>query len=138
MSLLGICQTVGLCLSFVYVLWLFIRKRKKKTPPVRGIEFALPDRENTFVRARLSTALNGAFAAKTEQKERLAVDFTQALQMLEKIKLSPLSPAEKLETSALQTRLCELAGMTLFSAKETTEINESFSRLVKLSAKYKI
>ncbi len=127
--LLAVCA----CLFFIVR-----KKRKKKTPPARELQFTLPDRENTFVRARLSTVLNRDFVANEEQKERLALDFTQALRMLEKIKTSPLSPAEQIEVSQLHVDLSGFARKELFSPREATNINDSFSRILKLSAKYKL
>ncbi|MBQ7368549.1 MAG: hypothetical protein IJW60_02425 [Clostridia bacterium] len=136
-----ICQIAALSLVLavgVGLLFALKNKRKKKTPPARELQFTLPDRENTFVRTRLSTVLNTDFTAMGEQKERLAVDFTQALQILEKIKTSPLSPAEQIEVARMQSELRRFSEKELFSAFEATNINDSFSKLLKLSAKYKI
>ena len=135
-----ICQIVAPSFFVFTVAGVFFinRKRKKKKPPTREIKFTLPDRENTFVRARLATALNGELATRAEQKARLAVDFTQALQMLEKIKASPLTSAEQIEVAGLCTDLRSFAQKDLFTTRETAAINESFLRILKLSAKYKI
>ena len=96
----------------------------------------MPDRENTFVRSRLSTVLNGAFCVAERQEEKLAIEFSQALKMLDKILIAPLSTAEKIEVGQMQSDLRAFEAKEAFSAKEVSSINEKFARLLKLSAKH--
>ena len=98
----------------------------------------LPDRENTFVRSRLSTVLNYEFCRAQEQEEKLAIEFTQALEILNKISVAPLSTAEKIEVGQMQSDLRVLQAKETFSGKEVSSINEKFARLLKLSAKYSV
>lgn len=114
----------------------YIRRRKKRKKTNREMKFTLPDRENTFVRSRLSTVLNREFCEAEKQAEKLAIEFTQALKTLEKISGAPLSTAEKIEVGQMQDELLFLETKAVFSAKEVSLINEKFARLLKLSAKY--
>ncbi len=124
--------------------WLFIfslfsllsRRRKRRKNANREVKFTLPDRENTFVRARLSTVLNREFCQAQRQEEKLAIEFSQALKMLDKISIAPLSAAEKIEVGQMQGDLRAFEEKQTFSAKEVSSINEKFARLLKLSAKY--
>ena len=124
--------------------WLFIfylcslisRRRKRRKSGNREIKFTLPDRENTFIRSRLSTALNREFCEAERQEEKLAIEFSQALKMLDKISIAPLSTAEKIEVGQMQSDFHAFEAKEMFSAKEVSSINEKFSRLLKLSAKY--
>lgn len=124
---------------WLLIFYVFTRlfKRKKKTEKPRDVAFMLPDRENTFVRSRLLTALNPEFLAQS-QEERLAVEFTQALKLLEKIWLAPLSPAEKIETGQLRSELQAFEKKQTFLVEEVRVINEIFARVLKLSAKYAV
>ena len=138
--LLSVAITVfvsGFFWLFVFYLfsWLFRRKKKRENKK-REVEFTLPDRENTFVRSRLSTVLNREFCESERKEEKLAVEFSQALKMLDKISVAPLSTAEKIEVGQMQGDLRILQGKETFSAKEVSLINEKFARLLKLSAKY--
>ena len=100
------------------------------------MKFTLPDRENTFIRSRLSTVLNREFCEAERQEEKLAIEFTQALKTLDKISVAPLSTAEKIEVGRMQDELRAFEEKEAFSAKEVSSINEKFARLLKLSAKY--
>ena len=124
--------------------WLFIfylcsiifRRRKRRGNANREMKFTLPDRENTFIRSRLSTVLNREFCEAERQEEKLAIEFTQALKTLDKISVAPLSTAEKIEVGRMQDELRAFEEKEAFSAKEVSSINEKFARLLKLSAKY--
>lgn len=134
---------VGLLCSGLFwllIFYLFTRlfRQKKKTEKPRDVAFMLPDRENTFVRSRLLTALNPEFCLTEEKEERLAVEFTQALKLLEKIWIAPLSPAEKIETGQLRNELQAFEKKQTFSVEEVRAINEKFARVLKLSAKYAV
>lgn len=130
------CVSGVFWLFIFYLFSLFVRRRKKRENANREMKFTLPDRENTFVRSRLSTALNREFCDAERQEEKLAVEFTQALKMLDKISIAPLSTAEKIEVGQMQGELRAFEEKERFSAKEVSSINEKFSRLLKLSAKY--
>lgn len=123
---------------WLFIFYLFVRlmRYKKEKTGNRELKFTLPDRENTFVRARLSTVLNYEFLEDERQEEKLAIEFSQALKMLDKVLIAPLSTAEKIEAGQMQADLVAFESKELFSAKEVSAINDKFSRLLKLSAKY--
>ena len=125
---------------FWLVLFAFVSsvscRRKKRAKANREMEFTLPDRENTFIRARLSTVLNREFREGEGQEEKLAIEFSQALKMLDKISFASLSTAERIEVGEMQRELRLFQAKESFSVKEVFSINEQFSRLLKLSAKY--
>ena len=141
-------ERIFLCIAITAVVsgffWFFIfylfslisRRRKRRKRDNREIEFTLPDRENTFVRSRLSTVLNREFCEAERQEEKLAIEFSQALKLLDKISIAPLSVAEKIEVGQMQSDLRAFEEKQTFSVKEVSWINEKFARLLKLSAKY--
>ena len=141
-------ERIFLCITITAVVsgffWLFIfylfsrisRRRKRRKSANREVEFTLPDRENTFVRSRLSTVLNREFCEAERQEEKLAIEFSQALKLLDKISIAPLSAAEKIEVGQMQSDLRAFEEKQTFSVKEVSSINEKFARLLKLSAKY--
>ncbi len=141
-------ERIFLCITITAVVsgffWFFIfylfsrifRRRKRRKSANREVEFTLPDRENTFVRSRLSTVLNREFCEAERQEEKLAIEFSQALKLLDKISIAPLSAAEKIEVGQMQSDLRAFEEKQTFSVKEVSSINEKFARLLKLSAKY--
>ena len=70
------------------------------------------------------------------KKGKRVLSRLSALNMLDKILIAPLSTAEKIEAGQMQAELCAFEKKGLFSAKEVSAINDKFSRLLKLSAKY--
>ena len=131
-----IATVVGSSVCWLFIFYLFTRCCKKRKSKVREIKFTLPDRENTFVRSRLSTDLNSEFCKAQENEKKLAIEFSQALKMLDKILVAPLSTAEKIEAGQIQSDLFAFENKERFSAKDVSSINENFLRLLKLSAKY--
>ena len=125
-------------LFIFYLFSLISRRRKRRKNADREVEFTLPDRENTFVRSRLSTVLNREFCEAERREEKLAIEFSQALKMLDKILIAPLSAAEKIEVGQMQSDLRAFEEKETFSVKEVLSINEKFARLLKLSAKYNV
>ena len=123
-------------LFIFYLFSLLSRRRKKRENINRELEFTLPDRENTFIRSRLSTVLNREFCEAERQEEKLAVEFSQALKMLDKISIAPLSTAEKIEVGQMQGDFRAFEMKETFTVKEVLSINEKFARVLKLSAKY--
>lgn len=133
---------VFLCSGVVWcpLFWL-LRKaffRRKKEEIARGVEFTLPDRENTYLRSRLATALNPDFVAQEKEEENLSIGFSQALKTLAKLMQTPLSPAERIETEAMKIKLENYQNRQTFSTKDVREINDAFARLLKLSGKYAV
>jgi hypothetical protein len=130
-----------LCLSVVGLLVVFVRllkKRKRCFALDRNVEFTLPDRENTYVRARLATVLNPNMANEEEKEEELPITFAHAKTLLNKIWFAPLSQAERLEMQSLENSLKKYENRTSFNAKEVRNVNDVFLRLLKLSAKYNV
>ncbi len=111
---------------------------RKKERVERQIEFTLPDRQNTYLRARLATALNPDFVELERQEETLSIGFTQALKTLSKILQAPLSPAEIIEAERMQELLENYKDRQTFSTKDVREINDAFARILKLSGKYAV
>ena len=129
-----------MCISvvaLVVLLVLSIKRKKRRFSLERNIEFTLPDRENTYVRARLATVLNPNMANE-EKEEELPITFEHAKALLNKIWFAPLSQAERLEMQSLENSLKKYAEQTRFNAKEVRNVNDVFLRLLKLSAKYNV
>ena len=130
-----VCLAV-VCLAILLVR--FLKKRKRRFVLDRNVEFTLPDRENTYVRARLATVLNPNATNEEEKEEELPITFAHAKTLLNKIWFAPLSQAERLEMQSLENSLKKYAERTRFNAKDVRNVNDVFLRLLKLSAKYNV
>lgn len=117
-----------------------VRQKKWKTAQ-REFEFALPDKDNSFVRERLT----GALKADSENKEQgvvllkdmdLKLDYTR--KTLAKLKALSLTPADRLEVNRISKTVTFFALKNALSPTETRSLNDCFSRLLKLSAKYAV
>lgn len=128
----GACLLTVLLVTLVVVV---VRKNRKNRETPRQIQFTLPDRENTYIRARLATVLNPE--AEVEQEDAcVEVNFSHARLLLHKVWFAPLSPAERLEMDGLEKTLEKYTNVTRFKEKDVRAINDAFARLLKLSAKY--
>lgn len=129
-----------LCLYGVLAWKEWRAKRKQARALVqRRLQYTLPDRENSYVRTRLHTALRVREDTEEEtdgEESTICLDYARAL--LQKVQNAPLTVAERLQTE-------EIAGsFALYVAKERwgngdfRAVNELCAALLKLSAKYAV
>ena len=141
---------VGVVGAFVIGIIAFLRRRayRKSRLIVNGNkgDGLLPERDNSYVRARLHTALR---AETTQEKgvlssqrksvpyeNRGAVRLGYARRLLAGVQDAPLSPAERLEVDTLSRSFAEYAVCERWDNEQLRAVNELFARLLKLSAKY--
>ncbi len=126
---------------------LWLKKSKKSRREAyekanRDFKFCLPDRENSFVRDRLKGDLQSAEEAKKQAAAvpikdlDLRLDYTR--KTLTKLKASPLTPADRLEVNRISKTVTFYALKNALSPVETRALNDCFSRLLKLCAKYAV
>ncbi|MBR2341000.1 MAG: hypothetical protein IKA72_01145 [Clostridia bacterium] len=116
-----------------------IERFKKAT---REFSFALPDRENTFIRERL----RGELQSETEKKPQpnavlmkdldVRLDYTR--KTVAKLKALQLTPADRLEVNRISKTVTFYALKNALSPSETRSLNDCFARLLKLTAKYAV
>ena len=105
----------------------------------------LPERDNTYVRARLHTALrveeDGAVSnvrKSVPYENRGAVRLGYARRLLAGVQDAPLTPAERLETDTLARAFAEYSVCEKWDTEQLRAVNELFARLLKLAAKYSV
>ena len=109
----------------------------------RRVQFVLPDRENAYLRDRLRTAL-GVVESRGEgkqfaaDKKSVGVRLRYARRMVAHLKGEALSPIERLDVEEMARTLIVMEQKGKWSLAEMKMINELFSCLLKLSAKYEI
>ena len=107
----------------------------------RNLQYTLPDRDNTYVQSRLNTALHvpeygehGEGAQKNKETVRLGY----ARRLLAKVKEAPLTPAERLETEEISRLFAYYLTKENWDAAELRAVNDLFSCVLKMSAKYSV
>lgn len=110
-------------------------KRVRVFEEKRRLQFALPERENGYLRDRLRTALQ-PFSPPEEEGARVSLRY--ARRMLARVKESPLSPLERIELEETAAFVALLAKKEIWSATDAKSLNEVLSRLLKLAAKYEV
>ena len=105
----------------------------------------MPERDNTYVRARLHTALrveeDGAVSnvrKSVPYENRGAVRLGYARRLLAGVQDAPLTPAERLETDTLARAFAEYSVCEKWDTEQLRAVNELFARLLKLAAKYSV
>lgn len=113
-----------------------LRKEKRKEIE-RKLQYTLPDRDNSYLRERLSTVLRAEENSEGEARFE-AVRFLHARELLAKVKEAPLTRAERLETDEISNLIGLYLQKPRFSFEDVRVVNDTFSRLLKLSAKYSV
>ena len=133
-SLLCVCA-VAYCIALVCVsASAYAKMRRAEREKIeRAACYTLPARENEFVRDRLHTVLR---EVETDEGERLNVSFSYARRTLLRLRNAKLGLSERLETEELARLFALYKNKELFTTEDVTTLNEAFSRLMKLSAKY--
>ncbi len=149
-------RTVGICVLLILsgFLYLFlsaglalrakITERKRRRAEIkRRLQYTLPDRENSFVRARLNTVL------RVEEENANAdmggadtfdppIKLGYAAGLLKKLKDAPLSAAERLQADEMENAFSLYLHKSGWTAGDLRAVNELCSSLLKLSAKYSV
>ena len=115
------------------------RKRRRREVGKR-LCFTLPDRENTYVRARLNTTLKceerGLEADMDISNDGRLIKLGHVIRLLEKVKKENLTRAEGLQVEELSRALSAYVYKEKWSAGDLVAVNEICAAIIKLSAKY--
>lgn len=112
-------------------------RRARRAEQGRRLEYGLPDRENTFVQARLNTVLRTDYGEDglpvLEQ-----VDLGYAKKMLADLLAKPLSAAERLQAEDIGKTFGLYLHKPQWRACDLRVVNDAFSALMKLCTKYSV
>ncbi|MBQ8323385.1 MAG: hypothetical protein IJX91_05410 [Clostridia bacterium] len=133
----------GILYLILFVSFAVWRKRlaekKEREERARRLKYTLPDRENAYVRARLNTVLR---TPNEPSKEPSVAEkyfrLEHARKMLSAVREKEISMAERLETDELSALLSLYAKKESVDSEDLRVINDAFSRVLKLSAKYDV
>lgn len=133
-----LCMVVGITYFTYFVSRKCLqRKRRLRTEReslAREMQYALPQKDNTFIRSRLN-AVSGEEKIVADGDE-LPLRYTYAKNLLEKLRLQNLSATERLETDELASVFAVYIKKERYTTEDVRLISEAFSRILKLSAKY--
>lgn len=129
----------GISHLFLFSFLLFKKRlqnrRERRAEATRRLSYVLPDRDNAYVKARLQTALN---APEEETSEKHNFTLAHARKLLARIKESPLTAVERLETEEMSRLLALYVQKERWTADDLRTANELFARILKLSGKYAV
>ena len=121
-----------------------IFRRKQREEIARRLLYTLPEKDNSYIRARLNTALKES-ENETETRfleddegQKALVRLEHVRKLLTKIKEAPLTKAERLESEEMTKLFAAYLGKSKWSSGDVRAVNELFSALLKLSAKYSV
>ena len=125
-----------------------IRRRKRRAEILRKVQYTLPEKNNTYIRTRLNTALkatdvplnDSVNAEKTEKevgnKENFRPDY--AGKLLQKVQEAPLTKAERMEMEEVARLFSAYLKKSRWTVEDVRLMNDMFSYLLKISAKYSV
>jgi hypothetical protein len=125
--------------AFFYAAWKRKRKKARKAERARRVEFALPEKDNSFIRERLFSVLQdpkNKIDPKQYTEENLQITYVQDLFV--KLSTAPLSVAERLSVEDTAKLLKAVFSRGKWTAEELRIMNDCFSSLLKISAKYAV
>lgn len=119
-------------------------RRRNREQILRKLKFTLPEKDNTYIRDRLNTILNVEKTEKSEEKASQMEDGSDSLRLehvrklLTKVKDAPLTQGERLEAEEMSKMFSAYLRKSKWSPDDVHMMNELFSCLLKLSAKYSV
>lgn len=118
-----------------------IRKRKQTRAEMeKKIQFALPDKDNEFVKARLNTVLNKTARSNDTDIKARAKDysFSYIKKLLVLLKSAKLAPADRIKTEEYASLISVYSVKDEWTGEDLQTVNEVLSCVIKLSAKYAV
>ncbi len=152
-SLAAILATIG---GFVYLMLTLslslqeraIKRKLAREQIERRLQFTLPQKDNTFIRERLNTVLKAPQKDVERENALERVDdgigatenfrLSHARTLLAKLREASLSAADRLEIEEMSSLLAAYMKKSRLTADDLRAINDTFSGIVKLSAKYSV
>ena len=132
------------CVCFLglhFSIWLCnhrTQKRRERAEILRKLEYTLPDRENSYVRARLHTTLQCADRGEQRATIPPILRWEYVKKLLTSLRNAPLTMTERLEAEDMTKLFNAYLSKNKWTPEDVRVINELFSRLLKLSAKYAV
>ena len=132
--------------SFWYFLTLFVwgcrkrmqARRARRAEITRRLQYSLPDRENSYVRARLNTVLQVPQHDYKKLGDGEPVRLAYAKKLLARVREEELSAAERLQTEDIGKTFALYLQKPRWNNEDLRVVNDTFSALLKLSAKYAV
>lgn len=134
--LIAVGATLLLCFIFVSISSRKKRLKEEREKQVREMRYTLPQKDNTFIRARLNVVSEDM--GEKSDGEEIKLRFTYAKSLLEKLRLQTLTMTERLEMDELANVFAVYAKKETYAVEDVRLISEAFARVLKLSAKYAV
>ena len=116
-----------------------IQKKRVQNAETRKKLFTLPDRDNTFIRARLSTVLSPLATASSVHACGIEpLDFTAALELLQRVEKANLTPAERVGIQRIALEMEAYAKDKEWTTQTALAVNKTFLVILKLCGKYSV
>lgn len=120
-----------------------LERKRRRAEIARRLCYTLPDRENTYIRTRLNTALQipketlNEYMGASDALEQ-PVKLEHARWLLSKVREAPLSQAERLQTEEMGKAFSLYLRKESWTIADLRAVNELCASLLKLSAKYAV
>lgn len=112
-------------------------RRKEREEIRRKLKFTLPERENSFVQARLNTTLQVNEGAPAEE-ETEALPLSHAWKLLSRLREKQLSAADRLTAAELAAFVSAYREKPTLTRSDLHALNDALAGILKLSAKYSV
>ncbi len=111
--------------------------RKKRAEILKRLQYTLPSKDNPYVKERLQTTLKQNVDEKKQEPNEI-VRLEHVRKLLSKVRNAPLTKAERLETEEMAKTFALYMQKSKWTVEDVRAMNELFSALLKISAKYAV
>ena len=119
-----------------------LRRRKRRAEILRKVQYTLPDKDNSYIRTRLNTQLQPQTASFNKEEKEAGNKETfrpeYAGKLLQKVQEAPLTKAERMEMEEVARLFSAYLKKSRWTVEDVRLMNDMFSYLVKISAKYSV
>ena len=132
--------------NVLLLVWLFARaiarkrtlKRRRRELEERKKLFTLPQKDNTYLRMRLATALSPVAVADGGGEDLERPDFMHAQKLLKKLDGVSLTAAERLKTQRLALQFAVFGEQDKWNVQDVIRANEALLSLLKICGRYAV
>ncbi len=132
------------------------KRRAERERLARAVQFTLPEKDNSFIRARLNTVLHvdernenreiatpqsletGNGEGKGAETKATELPLSHAMKLLTKLRQAQTSAADKLSVAELLVLITSYKNKPALTAGELRTLNDAFSAVLKLAGKYSV
>ncbi len=140
LKLFVVCVVLAVFVCLIVWFKKIHRRKRDRAETERKLQFALPEKNDEFVRARLHTVLNEHARANDTEIRALSKDysFSYIKKLIALLKEKQISVADAIKIEEYASLLGAYSIKPEWTSNDLQTVNEVLSQIIKLSGKYAV